>query len=45
VDDEGYVYGEMKEIIDHRKDGTALHIDDGYVMLRGKRVPKRTTKG
>jgi len=45
VDDEGYSYSEVKEIVDHRKDGTAIHPDDGYVMLRGKRVPKRTTKG
>lgn len=45
VDEEGYVCTEVKEIIDHRKDGTAVNADDGYVMLRGKRVPKRTTKG
>ena len=45
VDDEGYVCTEVKEIIDHKKDGTAINPDDGYVMLRGKKVPKRTTKG
>ena len=45
VDGEGYIYNELKEIIDHSKDGTAIRPDDGFVMLRGKRVPKRTTKG
>jgi Fe-S-cluster containining protein len=45
VDDEGFVYSEVKEIIDHMKDGRAVQPDDGYVMLRGKRIPKRTTKG
>lgn len=45
VDDEGYVFSEMREIVDHSKDGSAIAQDDGYVMLRGKRVPKRTTRG
>lgn len=45
VDQEGYTYQELKEIIDHKRDGTAIRADDGFVMLRGKRVPKRTTKG
>ena len=45
VDDEGYVYQELQEIVDHKSDGSAIKADDGYVMLRGKRVPKRTTKG
>ena len=45
VDDEGYNYQELQEIVDHKSDGTAVRADDGYVMLRGKRVPKRTTKG
>ena len=45
VDDEGYVYNELKEIVDHRRDGSAIRSDDGFVMLRGKKVPKRTTKG
>lgn len=45
VDDEGYTYTEVKEIVDHMKDGTAISADDGFVMLRGKKVPKRTTKG
>jgi Fe-S-cluster containining protein len=45
VDTEGYEYSEVKEIVDHSKDGTAIRPDDGFVMLRGKRIPKRTTKG
>jgi hypothetical protein len=45
VDEEGYVLHEVKEIVDHSRDGTALRGDDGYTEIRGKRVPKRTTKG
>ena len=45
VDEEGFSYHELREIVDHKSDGTAVHVDDGYVMLRGKQVPKRTTKG
>lgn len=45
VDDEGYAYSEIKEIVDHMKDGKAIRADDGYIMSRGKKVPKRTTKG
>jgi len=45
VDDEGFAYSEVKEIVDHMKDGKAIQIDDGFVMLRGKKIPKRTTKG
>ncbi len=28
-----------------KKNGTAIHADDGHIKLRGKRVPKRATKG
>jgi hypothetical protein len=45
VDDDGYTMFEMDDIVDHKKDGKAIRADDGFVMLRGRRIPKRTTKG
>ena len=35
----------MKEIIDHRKDHSAVAMDDGMIIVRGRSVPKKTTKG
>jgi hypothetical protein len=45
VDDDGNTVTEIDEIVDHKKDGKAIRTDDGFVMLRGRRIPKRTTKG
>ena len=45
VDEDGFSYQELHEIVDHNADGSAVRADDGYTMLRGRRVPKRTTKG
>jgi hypothetical protein len=46
VDDEGHYHLLMKEITDHRKDGTALDLQNGFTRSRnGNRVPKRTTRG
>jgi hypothetical protein len=45
VDEDGYVVHEVKEIVDHSRDGSALRGDDGFIEVRGKKVPKRTTKG
>jgi hypothetical protein len=45
LDDDGYTLHEIDDIIDHKTDGKAIRADDGFVMLRGRRVPKRTTKG
>jgi hypothetical protein len=46
VDDEGRQYQLIDEIIDHRKDGSALQGDDGtYIDRAGKNQPKRTTRG
>jgi hypothetical protein len=47
VDDEGHSHLLlMREIFDHRKDGTALSQQNGFTVSRnGNRVPKRTTKG
>ncbi len=45
-DDAGRQQAILDEIIDHKRDGRALRVDDGYVTTkRGRRVPKNTTKG
>ena len=43
VDDEGRTYAVLLGIVDHRKDGSAVAVDDSY--LPGTRTPIRTTKG
>ena len=45
IDDEGHEHVILKEIIDHRKDGTAVAADDGTIVVRGREVPRKTTKG
>ena len=45
VDDKGYTVAHLKEFLDHKKDGSAVHADDGHIELNGKRKPRRTTKG
>jgi hypothetical protein len=46
VDDEGRQYQLIDEILDHRKDGSALAADDGtYVDKAKKNQPKKTTRG
>lgn len=46
VDEEGYTLTHMKEIIDHRRDASAVKADDGYIYTKGGvRKPRRTTKG
>ena len=45
-DAEGLTHLVLSEIIDHRSDGSAIPIADGYVQSRGgNRVPKKTTRG
>jgi hypothetical protein len=44
-DEEGNNMHHLKEFVDHKKDGRAIHSDDGFVTIKGKRIPKRTTKG
>jgi len=45
-DAEGYQYSLFNEISDHRKDGDALNVADGFhVSKNGNKTPKRTTKG
>ena len=43
VDDEGRSFAILSGIVDHRKDNTAVHIDDGKVP--GTNKWRRTTKG
>jgi hypothetical protein len=46
VDDEGRELLAFKEISDHRKNGHAIGIDDGFVISKnGNRTRKRTTAG
>ncbi|KAI2489216.1 Reverse transcriptase (RNA-dependent DNA polymerase) [Fragilaria crotonensis] len=46
IDSEGNQYQLLKEIIDHKSDGSAVALADGYVISRnGNRVPKHTTRG
>ena len=46
VDDEGRQYQLLDDIADHRSDGTALRIGNGFtVSQNGNRVPKQTTRG
>ena len=46
IDDEGRQYQLLDEIADHRSDGTALRVENGFTVSRnGNRVPKQTTRG
>ena len=45
VDDQGFQYLIIDEIIDHKKDGSAVAADDGFVIVNGRQCPRRTTKG
>ena len=45
MDDEGYSVAHLKEFLHHKKDGSAVHADDGYVEVKGKRKLSRTTEG
>jgi len=46
VDDEGRSHVLLKEITDHRKDGSAVEKDDAFfVSQSGRRCRRRTTKG
>ena len=46
IDEEGHRYQLMDYIMDHRKDGTAIPISEGYVVAKnGNRVKRQTTKG
>ena len=45
-DSEGHHFQLIEEISDHKKDGSAIKISDGYITSRsGKRTPKKTTRG
>jgi hypothetical protein len=46
VDDEGRQYMIIEEIVDHKKDNTAVPISEGFTMSKnGQRRPKITTRG
>lgn len=45
LDSEGKENLVMNEIVDHRKDGTAIEKDNGYTGTGSNRKPRKTTKG
>jgi hypothetical protein len=46
VDEEGNSYAIMHEITDHKKDGTAVSKDDGFITtMSGGTRPRQTTRG
>ena len=45
VDDEGHTMHELEEIIDHKRDASAILPEESFVTLRGKKIPKKTTRG
>jgi len=46
VDAEGREYLLLQEIVDHRKDDTAIKVDDGFIITNSRqRRPKITTSG
>jgi len=46
VDGEGYTQYMLNEIVDHKKDNTAVSKDDGTITTKaGRKLPKWTTKG
>jgi hypothetical protein len=46
MDEDGISHALLNEIIDHRKDETAITRENGFTLSRyGARTPKRTTKG
>ena len=45
VDEEGNPFVLLDEIIDHKTDNSAITHDNGFVTVRGRSYPKRTTRG
>jgi len=45
IDDEGFLVSELQEIVDHKKDGSAVYGDDAFIRIRGRKVRRQTTKG
>jgi hypothetical protein len=47
VDSEGYHYQLLSEIVDHKKDGSAIQISNGYIESKSgnRKTPKKTTRG
>ena len=41
----GYLVDEIKDIVDHRTDGSAVWRDDAYIEVNGPRWMRWTTKG
>jgi hypothetical protein len=44
-DSEGNQFRLMKGIVDHMKGPDAVEVQDGFMIVRNRRVPRKTTKG
>ncbi len=45
MDNEGFLVDEIKDIVDHKSDGSAVSLDDAFIEVNGQRRMRRTTKG
>ena len=46
MDDSGNIFTIIDEIVDHKKDGHAVSVDDGFITMKnGRKKRHRTTKG
>jgi hypothetical protein len=44
-DEEGNQYLLLKHIVDHKKEESAVPKSDAFIWIRGRKYPKKTTKG
>jgi hypothetical protein len=44
-DTEGNQFVLLKHIVDHRREGTAIPKEDAFIWIRGRKTPRKTTKG
>ena len=44
IDDEGYTVAHVNEFVDHKEDGSVVYAD-GFIDVKGKQKPRKTTKG
>ena len=46
VDEEGHQFQLLNEIMDHKRDASAIRQQNGYIISsNGNKTPKRTTRG
>jgi hypothetical protein len=44
-DTEGNQFVLLKHIVDHKREGTAIPKEDAFIWMRGRKTPRKTTKG